>query len=183
MTRFCRENMPSDRHGEKSQIPDDIENFMPNEFLRIPHGFLAHHRFPSDDDRILQTPPLDQSFCEKRFDFLIKNKGPGSTDLLGIVVCADLKTQILRVMRSVVGIGAGNFEPIMRQRSHIPSIRSGYIHRLSDLKNCAGCIQLPASGLPQHFDKGCCTPIPNRRFVRIQFDQCVVDLQPPQSGQ
>ena len=89
VTRFCRQDMSPNRHWEKRQIPNDIENLVTNELVGITKRLLAHYRFTSDHDRVLQTSPLDEALCQKRLDLLVKYKRSCPSNLLGVIRSPD----------------------------------------------------------------------------------------------
>ena len=63
VTGFRRQNMRPNRHGEQSQIPHDVQNLVPNEFVWVAERFFTHDRLATNHDGVFQTPTLNQSLC------------------------------------------------------------------------------------------------------------------------
>ena len=51
---------------EKREVADDIQDLVPNEFVRKSQRFLAQNGFSADDDCVFQTAALDQIVWVRR---------------------------------------------------------------------------------------------------------------------
>ncbi len=122
VTGLGRKDVAANAHGKQRKVADDVEDLVPDEFIGITKGFLAHHRFPPDDDGVFQAPTLDQPLVQQRLHLLVKNKGTGPTDLPGVVFLPDLDGQELGVVSRMVGVCAGNLEALMGQGGKIAPI-------------------------------------------------------------
>src|SRR4030081_2865142 len=65
----------------QEQVPDYIENFVADEFIRVSQWFLPHYRLASHHDCVLEAAAADQSLVEQLFDIFVKNKGARPGDL------------------------------------------------------------------------------------------------------
>ena len=129
-----------------------------------------------------RLPPLDQPFVEQRLHLFIENKRTGPPDLLGVVLFADLDGEELGVVADMVGIGAGNLEPVVRQGGEVSAIRCGDPDRFPNLKSGPRSFQFFPTRMLEQIQKGGGTTVPDRRLIGVQFNQGVVDVQAAQSG-
>src|ERR1700730_11822232 len=80
MPGFDCDNVSADPLTHQCQISDDIENFVPNEFVREAQRFLAENSVASNDNRILQTAASDQVFVHQWLNILVIDEGAGRSD-------------------------------------------------------------------------------------------------------
>src|SRR5437868_10821378 len=60
VARFDRDDVATNPLPEEREIADDIEDFMPHEFVGEAQRFLTQNRIAADHDRILEAAALDQ---------------------------------------------------------------------------------------------------------------------------
>src|SRR5437588_10731341 len=73
--------MSADSTTNQREIADDIEDFMPNEFVGESEWLLAQHRIATHDHGVFQAPTLDQILVHQRLDVFVVNERPRRRDL------------------------------------------------------------------------------------------------------
>src|SRR5207237_8519394 len=76
-----RDDVAANSLPEKREVADDIQDFVPDKFVREPERFLAQHGFAANHDRVLETAALDQVLVHEMADVLVKNEGARGCDL------------------------------------------------------------------------------------------------------
>ena len=77
VTRFDRDEVPSNATANQREIANNIVDFVPNEFVGEAQRFLAENGIAAQDDGVFQAAALDQVLLHERFDLLVVNKCPG----------------------------------------------------------------------------------------------------------
>src|SRR5213592_3512427 len=73
--------MTSDTAPDEREIADDVENFVPDEFVGKTQWFLAENRLAAHDNRIFEAAALDQIFLHEWLNVLVVNKRSCRRDL------------------------------------------------------------------------------------------------------
>src|ERR1043166_1266916 len=82
VTRLNRDDVTVNSLPEKREVPDDIEDFVTDEFVGEPKRFLAQHRVAANHDRVFETAALDEVLVHQVTDVLVKNERPCRRDLV-----------------------------------------------------------------------------------------------------
>src|SRR6202007_2652508 len=75
------DNVAANATANQSEVANNIEDFVPNEFVWKTQRFLAENGIPAQDDGVFQATALDQVLLHQRLDILVINKRPGRGDL------------------------------------------------------------------------------------------------------
>ena len=75
-----RDDVSANGAAEQREVADDIEDFVPDEFIWETQRLLAQDGIAAHDDGVLQAAALDQVFLHQRLDVLVINKGAGRRD-------------------------------------------------------------------------------------------------------
>ena len=174
--------MPLDGAADECQVADDVEHLVADELLRIPQRLVGQHGILADDDRILETPALDQAVLDEEFDLLVEAEGPGVTQFLLPAGRCDLEGEELGEPPPLVGAGAGDLETRVREHRHLRFADIEFDRRIDpvDLERIG--LGHPA-GLLDQADEFPGTAIGDRRLIGIQLDHRVVDARTGQSRQ
>src|SRR5713101_2472408 len=73
--------MASDTAADQREVADNIENFVPHEFVAKTQRFLAEHSLSAHDNRIFETAAFDQIFIHERLNIFVINKCSCRSDL------------------------------------------------------------------------------------------------------
>src|SRR4029453_8337934 len=73
--------MAPDTTTAQREVADNVENFVPHEFIAKTQRLLAEHRLSAHDDRIFETAALDQIFIHERLNIFVINKCSCRSDL------------------------------------------------------------------------------------------------------
>src|SRR5207237_4801982 len=95
---------------EKSQVTDDVDDFVPDELVGEAQRFLAQDRFTAHDDRVLEAAAFDEIFFHERLDVLVENKGAGRRDLALVNDGRDFRGKKLRELPAGPALRAGDSE-------------------------------------------------------------------------
>src|SRR5437763_13008365 len=96
MAWFYRDDVAADARSKKRQVADDIDDFVPDEFVGEAQRFLAQDRFAAHDDSVLEAAAFDEIFFHQRLDVLVENKGAGRRDLALVNGGRDFRGKKLR---------------------------------------------------------------------------------------
>ena len=75
VSRFDRNDMTTYASADEREVTDDVENFVPREFICKTQRFLAQDSVAANHDRVFQTSPFDQILLHQGGDFLVEDKG------------------------------------------------------------------------------------------------------------
>src|SRR5438552_850164 len=67
-------DMTANASADERKVADDIENFVPREFVGKTQRFLAQDGVTPNNNGVFQTSPFNQVFLHQRRDFLVENK-------------------------------------------------------------------------------------------------------------
>ena len=67
-------DMTANASADERKVADDIENFVPREFVSKTQRLLAQNGVPSNHNGVFQAASFDQVFLHQRRDFLVENK-------------------------------------------------------------------------------------------------------------
>ena len=81
MSGLYRHHVTADTPADQREIADNIEDFVPYEFVGKTQRLLAEHRLAAHDNRIFEAAALDQILIHERLDILVVNKCPRRSDL------------------------------------------------------------------------------------------------------
>ncbi len=105
-----------ERHAEKHNVANDIEDLVANELVLKAEAFLGENLVALDDDGAVERAALDLAELEQLLDVLVNRERARGGDLRHIDVGVDREREMLRVNATVVGRGAGDLEFIAGQR-------------------------------------------------------------------
>src|ERR1700730_1662939 len=108
--RLDRNDMAEKSAACQKEVPDDVENFVAYELVGIPQRLLSHYRFASHDNRILKASATYQSFVQKLFNILVKNKGARPGDFFLINLRSNLRGIELGESPTRTNLGTGDTE-------------------------------------------------------------------------
>ena len=75
--QMCRAQRPA----QQRQVADDIEHFVPHEFVRIAQRFVGQDGIVANDDGVFQAAAFDQAVLDQELDLLEKAKCAGVGDI------------------------------------------------------------------------------------------------------
>ncbi len=76
VARLDRDDVPGNRRAHQRQIADDVQNLVPDEFLRVAQRLGGQDGVVADDHGVFQAAALDQAVLDQVFDLLEKTKRP-----------------------------------------------------------------------------------------------------------
>src|SRR6188768_836128 len=83
------------RLPDEREIPEQVENLMPNELIRISQRSLIEHAILRQHDGILQRSPSYQTRRLQGFDFMIETESPRRSDKTAVILRSDLHFKFL----------------------------------------------------------------------------------------
>src|SRR5207247_9894311 len=75
MTRLHRNDMSANASADERDIADDVENFVPREFIGKTQRFLTQDSIAPNHNGVFQTSSFNQILLHQRRDFFVINKG------------------------------------------------------------------------------------------------------------
>ena len=81
VTRFHRDDMTANARADQREIPDDVEDFVPDEFVSKPQRFFTENGITAQDHCVFQAAALDQILLHERLNLFVIDKCPGWGDL------------------------------------------------------------------------------------------------------
>src|SRR5439155_6750362 len=97
------------------EIADDVEHFMPHEFLLIPQRLIGEHGIVADHHGIFEAAAPDESVRDEIFNLFVETKGAGVGEFALPSVGGKLEAVKLREASLLVRAGAGYFEHFVRE--------------------------------------------------------------------
>src|SRR5260370_39772978 len=76
-----RRDVTANPSADQRPVADDIENFVPNEFVGETQRFFAQDGLSAHDDRIFEAAALNQVFLHEGPNIFVINKRPCRRDL------------------------------------------------------------------------------------------------------
>ena len=64
------------RPAKQRQVADNVENLVPNEFVRISQGFVGQDCVLADDDGVFETATFDEAIGYEELDFFEEAERP-----------------------------------------------------------------------------------------------------------
>ncbi len=183
VARFDRHHMAANGAAKKRQVADDIENFVPDEFVRKPQRLLAQDRFAPNDNGILQASAFDQVFLHQRLDVLVVNEGPGRRDFPFVDLRRDSRGHELSEAIFRSGLGAGDAKLFVRQKDKERAVFCLDRERLADVEEMARRFLCDETPFTDRLDVAERAAVANWRLVRVHLDDGVVDLERAKSGE
>ena len=161
---YCH-HMTSDTAPGQREIADDVENFVPDEFVGKTQWLLAENRLAAHDNRIFEAAALDQIFLHERLNILIENKGPRRGDLAFENCGCDFHRQKLREPIVWSGLRARDAKLLIRQQNK-QRARFGFdVHRFSHVEKFSRLLLGGHTGFPDQINVGLCAAVADWRFV------------------
>src|SRR5262249_15701901 len=107
-----------DRAAEEGEIADDIEHFVPDEFVRVPQWFGGENGIVSNDYGIFEAPAFDQAIGDQEFDLFKETKGARIGQLALPGFGGEFDAVKLGEAALLIGTGASDFEGVIREQGH-----------------------------------------------------------------
>src|SRR5438477_468767 len=137
MAGFDRDDVAANPLPEEREVADDIEDFVPDEFVGKAQWFLAQDGFAADHDRVLEAAALDQVLVHEVSDVIVENESPRRRDFTFVDGGGDFGGKKLRELTVRSRLGARDSEFRVGQNNEE---RSGFrldVDRLSDIEEPA----------------------------------------------
>src|SRR5213075_183963 len=80
MTRLYRNDMSANASADERDIADDVENFVPREFIGKTQRFLTQDSIAPNHNGVFQAASFDQVFLHQRRDFFVEDKSACGRD-------------------------------------------------------------------------------------------------------
>src|SRR5438552_8180537 len=175
--------MTSDTAPDEREIADDVENFVPDEFVGKTQWFLAENRLAAHDNRIFEAAALDQIFLHERLNILIENKGPRRRDLAFENCGCDFHRQKLREPIIWSGLRARDAKLFIRQQNKQRARFRFDVHGFAYVEKLSWLLLRYYAGFLDEIDIRLRAAVTNRRFVCVHFHHSVVHTHRPKRGQ
>ena len=178
-----RDDMTSDAAPDQREIADDVENFVPDEFVGKTQWLLAQNRFAAHDDRIFEAAALDQIFLHERLNILVENKCPRRGDLAFENCGRDFRRQKLREPIVWSGLRAGDAKLVVRQQNEQRARFRFDVHRFAHVEKFSRRFLRNDAGFLDQIDIRLRAAVTNRRFVCVHFHDSVVHAHRRERGE
>ena len=117
MPRTNRNEVCLDRHPNKHDITDDIEDLMAHEFFLKAQWLFRQNFVALNHNRTVKTASFDLPQFKQLLDVLVNREGTRRCDLCDIRLGVDIKAQVLRMNATIICGCAGHAKTIVRQRN------------------------------------------------------------------
>lgn len=82
MATFLSGYLALDRHSDQGEIPNNIQDLVPDKFIVESQWCIVKHAVRRKDDRIVEGAPESKVCLSQHFDLMCKAESSGGSDLL-----------------------------------------------------------------------------------------------------
>ena len=165
--------MSFQRPAQESHVPDDIQDFVPDQFIVAPQHGQA--RCIIINNRIFQSTAFSKSQLFQHIQFSGKGNSTGKSYIADIVFLGNFCiAELYSQHRMRIDRSKGNAESVIGKNGNEFIF---FLHEMlpAHSQNMPRCIQIPYTGLFNQSDKGQAASVRYRRFNRIHFYNTIID--------
>src|SRR5215218_7471288 len=170
MAWFHGDDVAANARRKKREVADDIEDFVPDEFIGETERLLAQNRLASHDDGVLETATFDQVFFHERLDVFVENKRARRCDLALENGGRNLRGEKLREASPWSDLGAGDAILLIRQDDEQRAAFRLDVDWLAHSKRLPQLLLRGETRLPDDLDVRLRTTVADGRFIGVHLD-------------
>jgi hypothetical protein len=163
-----------DGPAKQSEVADDIEDLVPDEFIGIAQWFVSEDGIFADDDGVFEAAAFNQPVFDEELDLFEKAKRAGMSDVALPGFWGNFEAAKLSEPTFFIGAGAGDFENLVGEKGHDCFAHFQFDWR-SDGIWFAAFFLGDDSGRFDQLAIFAGAAVGDRWFVAIQFDDGIVD--------
>ncbi len=169
--------------GEEGEVADDVEDFVPDEFVGVTEGFAGNQGVTFDDDGVLEAAALDEALVHEGLDFLVEDEGAGLAEVFGEFGGVFFPVEELGEVAGVVGVGAGDLEAVVGPGGDVGAVLALDEDGLAELVEADGGVLFLEAGLGDGIDVEGAAAVADGGLVGVELDEGVIDAGAAQAGE